>query len=66
MTSRGYTLGKKRIHNIPSAYEADPYVDAEGHLNFVTVVTYLEFGQIDVIQVYFVIDFNILISIENF
>ena len=49
---KGYVLGKNRIHEIPKAYERDPFLDSNGVLNFVTIIAYLEFGQIDIIQVY--------------
>jgi Cns1/TTC4 Wheel domain len=60
LQKKGYTLGKKRMHQIPESYQVkranglifkvDPFVDNEDFLNFATIVTYLEFGQMDFIQ----------------
>jgi len=50
MKKRGYTLGTKRIHDIPHSHQMDPFVDKDGVLKFSVIVSYVEFHQMDFIQ----------------
>jgi len=51
--ARDYVLGKTRVHDVPDAYKIDPWIDIDNQLKFSIILTYIEFNQIDFIQVMF-------------
>lgn len=44
-------LGKNRVHEVPESYQIDPWIDIDNQLKFSVILTYIEFNQIDFIQV---------------